>query len=358
MNARSYQELLTSKHRLSLFLFLLMNAASSIFTILVPFQGKPAFTLPLLAIPLFCLVALLFTLQSMQQFVKKLNLFSCVIGLLWAAHIYIKSQYYAPNNQGFLLLSLFSMFFISAIALTDNFIAFCLHAVPSALVILFLDGMHNTVRIVFTTVLPIIAFSIHHLMLKRSEAFTQTLVANLYNERDRFSNLSMIDPLTGLYNRRGLENKINMLPESQSGRHFVLLLDIDHFKAYNDNYGHTMGDQALVQVAIAIRDSVRSRDIVVRYGGEEFLVLLTNVREDYAAQLAERVRRRVQELKIPHRFNQLEMTNVTLSAGIAMLDKLDVASAIRAADAALYLAKNNGRNNIQLAENVQTAVTP
>ena len=228
MNARSYQELLNSKHRLSLFLFL---------------------------------------------YVKKLNLFSCVLGLLWAAHIYVKSQYCAPNNQSFLLISLFSMFFISAIALTDNFIAFCLHAVPSALVILLLDGMHNTTRIVFTTVLPIIAFSIHHLMLKRGELFTQTLVANLYNERDRFSNLSMIDPLTGLYNRRGLENKINMLTVPPSGCHFVVLLDIDHFKAYNDNYGHTMGDQALVQVAITIRDSVRSRDIVVRYGGEEFLVL-------------------------------------------------------------------------------------
>lgn len=357
MNSRSYQELLTSKHRLSLFLFLLMNAAFSVFIILVPLQDKPTFTLPLLAIPLFCMAALLFALQFRRNLIKKLNLFSFVIGLLWAAHIYLKSQYYVPNNQSFLLISLFSIFFISAIALTDNLIAFCLHAVPSALVILLLDGMHNTMRIVFTAVLPIIAFSIHHIMLKRSETFTRALVANLYNERDRFSSLSMIDPLTGLYNRRGFENKLNMLQESQSGRHFVLLLDIDHFKAYNDNYGHTMGDQALVQVAIAIRDSVRSRDIVVRYGGEEFLVLLTNVREDDAAQLAERVRQRVQELKIPHRFNQLEMTTITLSAGISMLDKLDVASAIRAADTALYLAKNSGRNNIQLAENVQVEAT-
>ncbi len=61
-----------------------------------------------------------------------------------------------------------------------------------------------------------------------------------------------------------------MLLEPQTGRHYVLLLDIDHFKVYNDSYGHAMGDRALVQVAIAIRDAVRSRDIVVRYGGEEF----------------------------------------------------------------------------------------
>jgi len=355
MNARSYQELLNSKQRLSLFLFLVMNAASSVFTLLVPFNNKPSFTLPLLGIPLFCLGALLFSLQFPRQYIGKLNLFAVVVGVLWAAHIYVKSQYCAPNNQSFLLISLFSIFFISAIALTDNFIAFCLHSVPSAMVILLLDDMHNTTRILFTTVLPIIAFSIHHLMLKRSEIFTQTLVANLYHERDRFNNLSMIDPLTGLYNRRGLENKINMLSEPQSGRHFVLLLDIDRFKAYNDNYGHAMGDRALVQVAAAIRDAVRSRDIVVRYGGEEFLVLLTNVDEDYAAQLAERVRQRVLALEIPHQFNQLETTTVTLSAGISALDKLDVDSAIGAADAALYLAKNNGRNNIQLAQNIQPA---
>ncbi len=117
-----------------------------------------------------------------------------MLGLLWAAHIYVKSQYCLPNNQDFLLISLFSIFFISAISLTDNFTAFCLHAVPSAMMILALDGMHNTLRILFTTLLPIIAFSIHHLMLKRSEIFTHALVANLYNERDKFNNLSMLDP--------------------------------------------------------------------------------------------------------------------------------------------------------------------
>ncbi|HGM6602609.1 TPA: GGDEF domain-containing protein [Serratia marcescens] len=356
MNARSYQELLNSKQRLALFLFLIMNAASSVFTLLFPFRDTPAFTLPLLCIPLFCLVAALLSLQTPRKYLCKLNLFAGVLGLLWAAHIYVKSQYCLPNNQDFLLISLFSIFFISAISLTDNFTAFCLHAVPSAMVILALDGMHNTLRILFTTLLPIIAFSIHHLMLKRSEIFTHVLVANLYNERDKFNNLSMIDPLTGLYNRRGLENKITMLLEPQTGHHYVLLLDIDHFKVYNDSYGHAMGDRALVQVAVAIRDAVRSRDIVVRYGGEEFLVLLTNVHEGYAAQLAERVRQRVAELNIPHGASPQHSGTLTLSAGISALEKLDIESAIGAADAALYLAKHSGRNNIQLAQNVEPAL--
>lgn len=350
MNACSYQELLNSKHRLSVFLFLLMNAASSLFTLFVPFKNTPAVTLPLLGIPLFCIAAMLLTLRYPRHYVRNLNIYAGVIGLLWAAHIYLKSRYCLPDQQSFLLISLFSIFFISAIALTDNFIAFCLHAVPSAFTILLLDGMHNTVRIIFTTVLPIIAFSIHHLMLKRSEAFTQALVANLYDERDKLNNLSMLDPLTGLYNRRGLENKLSMLQTPTAGRHFVLLLDIDRFKAYNDSYGHTMGDQTLARVATAIRDAVRSRDVVVRYGGEEFLILLTNVSEDYAVHLAEHVRQQVLELRIPHHFNQLSTTSVTLSAGISALDDLDIKSAIRAADAALYQAKNNGRNTVQLAE--------
>ncbi|MDK1704712.1 diguanylate cyclase [Serratia rubidaea] len=349
MNARSYQELLNSKHRLAIFLFLLMNIASSLFTLLMPLKNTPAVTPPLFGIPLFCLAALLVTLRSPGNYIKRLEFFSCVLGLLWAGHIYMKSQYLLPNVQNYLIISLFSIFFISAITLTDNVIAFCLHAVPSALTILLLDNQHNTLRILFISVLPIIAFSIHHLMLKRSESFTHALVARLYEERDKLSNLSMLDPLTGLYNRRGLENKLSLLTTPHSGLHFVLLLDIDRFKAYNDHYGHTMGDQALVKVACAIRDAVRSRDIVVRYGGEEFLVLLTNVSKEYAAQLAEQIRLRVQALAIPHGFNQLAATHVTLSAGISPLEQLDVASAIRAADSALYQAKNNGRNSVRLA---------
>ncbi len=355
MNSRSYLELQNSKHRLSLFLFLLMSAASAVFTLFVPFKQTPAFTPPLLGIPLVCLAATLYTLRSPRDYVRKLNLFAIILGLLWATNIYSKNQYTANDNHSFLLISLFSIFFISAISLTDNFIAFCLHAVPSALTILWLDGMHNTTRILFTILLPIVAFSVHHLLLRRSEMFTQHLVANLYHERDKFSDLSMLDPLTGLYNRRGLENKLNLLLTPSSGSHFVLLLDIDHFKVYNDRYGHTMGDQALVQVAATIRDAVRSRDIVVRYGGEEFLVLLTNVSEDYAAYLAETVRQCVQELAIAHRLPSQETTRVTLSAGISALDKLDIGSAIVAADAALYLAKNSGRNNIQLAPSPQVS---
>lgn len=357
MSARSYLELQNSKHRLSLLLFLSMNAVSALFTLLVPFQVTPAFTLPLIGIPLFCLAAMGYALRSPQKYIRKLNLFAMVLGLLWAAHIYVKHQYGPNDNHSFLLISLFSIFFISALSLTDNVMAFCLNAVPSALTILWLDDMQNTLRILFTILLPIVAFSLHHLMLKRSEIFTQNLVTRLYHERDKFSDLSMLDPLTGLYNRRGLEHKLNQLLAPTTGNHFVLLLDIDHFKAYNDRYGHSMGDQALLQVATAIRDTVHSRDIVVRYGGEEFLVLLINVSEEYAVSLAENVRHCVQELFIPHHSHPQEITRATLSAGIAMLDKMDIDAAICSADAALYRAKHSGRNNVQRASNPQASLS-
>lgn len=159
----------------------------------------------------------------------------------------------------------------------------------------------------------------------------------------------MLDPLTGLYNRRGLQNKLETLLSQQGANHYVMLLDIDHFKAYNDNYGHSMGDQALVQVSAAIRDAVRSRDVVVRYGGEEFLVLISDVTQECAIRMAGRIQSQVLGLNIPHHFNAQVSTNVTVSAGLSALVNEDFATALSAADQSLYLAKNSGRNKITYA---------
>jgi diguanylate cyclase (GGDEF)-like protein len=136
----------------------------------------------------------------------------------------------------------------------------------------------------------------HH--AKRNDAFTQGLMDKPC-ERNTLNDLSMLDPLTGLYNRRGLQNRLDTLLSVSDSGHHVLLLDIDHFKAYNDHYGHMMGDQALIQVSAAIRNAVRSRDIVARFGGEEFMVLLTNSTPEAALLAAERIRQQVYDLKIP-----------------------------------------------------------
>lgn len=350
MNSHSYDQLLKSKHRLSLLLFLFLNASSAIFSMILPAPEMPAITFPVVMIAVISLSAAAYLFFISKNYADKLNLFSILMGVLWAWQIILKYEYLETNENNYLLLSLFTIFFISTIALSDNFVAFCLHTAPAAITVILLDDFHNIFRIMFTIMLPLIGFSLHHLMLRRSDDFTRKLVNRLYNEREKFSNLSMIDPLTGLYNRRGFENKLQTLLSQSPGNHYVLLLDIDHFKAYNDNYGHTMGDQALVRVAAAIRDAVRSRDIVVRYGGEEFLVLLTHVSEEYASQLAERVRQRVLQLDIPHVFNHKVSTTVTLSAGISLLQAYDLASSLKTADEALYRAKKNGRNNVAFAE--------
>lgn len=354
MNGHSYEQLLKSKHRLSLLLFLFLNASSSIFNMLLPAHNTPKLTIPVVMIAIISIVGLLYIAFFPKNHAIKLNLFAFFFGILWAWQVTLKYEYLGRDENNFLLISLFTIFFISTIALSDNFIAFCLHSAPAAIAVIVLDDFQNIFRIIFTIMLPLIGFCLHHLMLRRSDEFTRKLVDHLYDEREKFSDLSMIDPLTGLYNRRGLENRLGMLLAQSPGNHYVLLLDIDHFKAYNDNYGHTMGDQALVRVAAAIRDAVRSRDIVVRYGGEEFLVLLTHVSEEYASQLAERVRQRVLGLDIPHVFNHKVSTTVTLSAGISPLHPTDLGASLKAADEALYQAKKNGRNKVEFASDTLT----
>ncbi|WP_149806584.1 GGDEF domain-containing protein, partial [Salmonella enterica] len=125
--------------------------------------------------------------------------------------------------------------------------------------------------------------------------------------------LSMLDPLTGLYNRRGLQNRLDTLQASGSHEHYVLLLDIDHFKAYNDHYGHMMGDQALIRVSAAIRVAVRSRAVVCRLGGGEFLGLLSAAGPQPARGTAEGICQEAYALKIPHMFNERDPTNAPLS---------------------------------------------
>ena len=117
-----------------------------------------------------------------------------------------------------------------------------------------------------------------------------------------------------------------------------MLLDIDHFKLYNDSHGHGQGDRILIQVADVLRDSIRSTDLAVRYGGEEFLLLISDSKADAAFELAERIR-----LQIAGEIG------VTISIGIAdyrVNDSLD--TQILRADTALYKAKHAGRNRVEV----------
>ena len=154
------------------------------------------------------------------------------------------------------------------------------------------------------------------------------------------------DKLTGLYNRRHGEQLLHdALAEASDARPLTILLgDIDHFKQVNDRFGHPAGDRVLRSVADVLRRAVRESDAVIRWGGEEFLLVLDQCRDDCANDLAERIRGRVEAQRDP------ESGKVTLSMGLATLTSTETAEELIArADAALYEAKRRGRNRVVVA---------
>ena len=345
MTPHSWQSLCNKKYRLSVRLFLLLNTISALFSIALPLYNLRAFTLPVCLILVSSLAGLLWHWKFPK---KKINitLISFLFGCMWAWHIIIKSTELRDNDSTYLLIALLSVLFIGSLAFSNNIIAFMLHSSPAFMGCFWLSSGEITLRIIYAFALPMIGIAIQHVIQKRNDNFSQALMYRLMQERKTLNDLSMLDPLTGLYNRRGLQNKLDNLLALDDGTRFVLLLDIDHFKAYNDHYGHMMGDQALIRVSAAIRNAVRSRDIVARFGGEEFMVLLTNSSEETAWKTAERIRQRVYDLKIPHMFNESVATNVTISIGLTPLINDNIEQALARADGALYEAKNKGRNII------------
>ena len=167
--------------------------------------------------------------------------------------------------------------------------------------------------------------------------------------------ITLVDPLTGLANRRGIDARAAAFTGGADGGPFaVLMIDVDRFKPFNDHYGHPEGDKCLAAVARAIRDSVRGGvDVAGRYGGEEFLVLLPGATLAEAVLAAERIRRAVEALALSHAAAETGM--VTVSIGLAAADGLSpdmFSPLVAAADAALYVAKQAGRNRVHAAGDV------
>jgi diguanylate cyclase (GGDEF)-like protein len=166
--------------------------------------------------------------------------------------------------------------------------------------------------------------------------------ARLRAEHDGLKRLAVIDQLTGVLNRRGIEHAI---AGEAMGSHDIalLVLDIDHFKRINDTEGHEAGDLVLKRVATVIAENTRERDIVGRWGGEEFLVACIDCAPPHAATVAEKIRQRIEDSF----FGSRQRIAVTASVGVAMMREGDsFPSAFRRADAALYRAKAGGRNRI------------
>ncbi len=172
----------------------------------------------------------------------------------------------------------------------------------------------------------------------------------------RLEALATTDALTGLANRRVLQERLEreIQRAARSRKELALvMIDVDHFKRYNDNLGHLAGDDCLRQVAAALRTAAsRPADLVARYGGEEFAILLPETPAAQAAVIADTVRQTILKLGLPHPSSPTA-PYVTISAGVAGVLPAagsEPAELIAAADAALYLAKQGGRNRALLSE--------
>ncbi len=172
--------------------------------------------------------------------------------------------------------------------------------------------------------------------------------AGWQHKATQFQLLSITDPLTGLLNRRYLEERLTEEFERSKRHRFpmsFLMIDIDNFKVYNDHYGHQAGDLALEITAQCLKSALRSADVASRYGGEEFSILLPQTSIAEALVIAERIRSRVEHSSYPHGESQPHGA-VTVSIGISAFGpKLETpSSVIGAADHALYVAKSRGKN--------------
>jgi two-component system cell cycle response regulator len=166
----------------------------------------------------------------------------------------------------------------------------------------------------------------------------------LASRNARLAELAMVDELTGVKNRRRFREDLDLFFALASRRKIPLslvMLDVDHFKQYNDAFGHPAGDEVLRIVAGLLLDVTREHDVVSRYGGEEFAILLPSTGSDSAVAVAERFRERIERHPWPHRA-------VTASLGVASTgaDTPTSASLVETADRALYCSKGSGRNRV------------
>jgi two-component system, cell cycle response regulator len=180
----------------------------------------------------------------------------------------------------------------------------------------------------------------------RKRRYTDHLRDNVQNSIE----MAVIDDLTGLHNRRYMENHLATLAEQASARGkplALMLLDIDYFKSINDSFGHDAGDDVLREFATRVRKSIRGIDLACRYGGEEFVVVMPETDLHVASLVAERLRRSIaaEPFVISKGASRVE---VTISIGLTTLEQKgeSVADVLKRADNALYRAKNEGRNRV------------
>ena len=184
---------------------------------------------------------------------------------------------------------------------------------------------------------------------EKLNSMAQELVS-LRNELEWVHEELMIDALTGLLNRKGFDHLLDQASREareQQSHMCLVMIDIDHFKRINDNYGHIVGDEVLRFIAGKMKAVIKGRDIISRYGGEEFAIILPNTPLSGALHIAEEVRKTISTAKLTRKASQQVLDQVTVSIGVAWYRPNDsLEDLIHRADRALYHAKHTGRNRV------------
>lgn len=198
----------------------------------------------------------------------------------------------------------------------------------------------------------------HNRELEKHLDQSAQVMEDLKKDLEQVRREAMTDGLTGLTNRKSFDERIVLLSEQadESGKPFTLLfMDIDHFKAFNDNYGHQVGDQVLRLVAKTLIDGVKGRDTAARYGGEEFAIILPDTTIEGGRMVAENLRKAIAMKEVINRTTGDHLGRITISAGIAQYVPGEaIPDLLDRVDAALYTAKNNGRNQVATAPTPQS----
>lgn len=186
----------------------------------------------------------------------------------------------------------------------------------------------------------------------------ETRASSLSDANNDLQRLSETDTLTGLANRRQVQPQLDLLTDdhiNSKSDGAVLLIDIDHFKKYNDYYGHILGDECLRIVANTLNSCINNKHTIARFGGEEFIAILPNVEPEEARNIANLVLHSIDALNIPHLGRADGVSTITVSIGMAhsaSVEITDNAPLLDQADRALYRAKRSGRNRIEDAGSI------
>jgi diguanylate cyclase (GGDEF)-like protein len=219
-------------------------------------------------------------------------------------------------------------------------------------ILLDIENIHSKLR---KNIYLIIFFSIASvsLLLGVIYLFTNRLIRKLVESRQKIEEMVMSDELTGIFNRR--HSLMRFGEEFQKAKRFrsnlsCVMIDIDHFKNINDNYGHLIGDKVLKDFSLFLSKFIRAYDILGRYGGEEFLIVLPDTDLESTKHFAERLRREVREMLVI-KVDSYQI-NLTISLGVASLSKHDniLDDVLKRADDGLYKAKNTGRDRVAWIE--------